>query len=408
MSAMLAVVFSQVSEGEPGTRYNLSPNSLPAPRTTLPNEIDPRNETAPRGFLPKVPPGFAVSVFVSAPQLRVRWLRVAPNGDVFLADRDSGRITVLRDADGNGKAERVATFATGFSDPHGMAFHAGGLYVADVRAIWRLPYADGDLAASAPPTRLTQAPNLRPVGWHLTREIALDSKGRLLLAIGARADVEEGDPTPDATIQEVTPAGALEPFATGIRNAVGLAFYPGTDDLWATVNERDFLGAALPPDYLTRVNKGDFFGWPYAYVGPHPDPDFGARNPGLVAKTKTPDVLFEAHSAPLGLAFYDGRQFPADYVGDAFVAFHGSGPFDKPTGYKVVRVKFTNGRPAGGYEDFVTGFLADASHTQRKPSGVLSPVVWGMPAGLAVAKDGSLLIGDEQNRAVWRVAYTGQ
>jgi glucose/arabinose dehydrogenase len=187
-----------------------------------------------------------------------------------------------------------------------------------------------------------------------------------------------------------------------------MAFYPGTDDLWATVNERDRLGAALPPDYLTRVSKGDFFGWPYAYVGPHPDPDFGASNPALVAKTKTPEVLFEAHSAPLGLVFYDGRQFPADYTGDAFVAFHGSGPLDKPSGYKVVRVRFAKGRPAGGYEDFVTGFLADASQTRRYPTGVLSPLVWGTPVGLAVAKDGSLLIADDQNRAVWRVAYTGK
>jgi glucose/arabinose dehydrogenase len=178
-----------------------------------------------------------------------------------------------------------------------------------------------------------------------------------------------------------------------------MAFYPGTDDLYVTVNERDGLGDSLPPDYLTRIRQGEFFGWPYAYTGPHPDPDYGAKRPDLVAKTKTPDVLFEAHSAPLGLVFYDASQFPPEYRGDAFVALHGSWNSSRPTGYKIVRVRFHNGRPENGYEDFLTGFW----------DGSTSPAsVWGRPVGLAVARDGSLLIADDTGGVVWRVSYVGK
>jgi glucose/arabinose dehydrogenase len=184
-----------------------------------------------------------------------------------------------------------------------------------------------------------------------------------------------------------------------LRNAAGIAFYPGTDALWVTVNERDGLGDGVPPDYMTHLERGAFYGWPYAYIGPHPDPTFGSKRPDLVAKTKTPDLLFEAHAAALGLGFYEGKQFPAEYKGDAFVAFHGSWNSSKPVGYKVVRVHFSGGKPAGGYEDFVTGFWDGRSSPAR---------VFGRPAGLAVAKDGSLLIADDAGKAVWRVVYTGK
>jgi glucose/arabinose dehydrogenase len=184
-----------------------------------------------------------------------------------------------------------------------------------------------------------------------------------------------------------------------LRNPVGLAFYPGTNDLWVTVNERDGLGDDLPPDYFTHIAQGEFFGWPYAYIGPHPDPDFGSKKPEMVGKTKTPDLLFQAHSAPLGLLFYEGSQFPADYKGDAFVALHGSWNSAKPTGYKVVRIKFKDGKPVGGYDNFLTGFHV----------GETSPAqVWGRPVGLATAKDGSLLVTDDAGKAIWRVAYTGK
>jgi len=200
-------------------------------------------------------------------------------------------------------------------------------------------------------------------------------------------------------VNTVNADGTLSQFATGIRNPVGIAFYPGTDELWVSVNERDGLGDGLVPDYLTHVEKGAFYGWPYAYIGAHPDPVYGPKRPDLVAKTKTPDLLFQSHSAPLGIVFYEGDQFPAEYRGDAFVSLHGSWNSSKPTGYKVVRVHFANGKPAGGYDNFVTGFRLDDSNPAQ---------VWGRPAGLAIARDGSLLIADDAGKAVWKVSYIGK
>jgi len=164
------------------------------------------------------------------------------------------------------------------------------------------------------------------------------------------------------------------------------------------VNERDTYGDNLVPDYLTSIAQGDFLGWPYAYIGNHPDPEFGKMRPDLVARTKLPDLLFESHSAPLGLVFYEGAQFPESYKGDAFVALHGSWNAGKPTGYKVVHVPFENGRPAGGYETFVSGFWVSGTQTAE---------IWGRPAGLAVARDGSLLIADDTSKTIWRISYTG-
>jgi len=392
-----------VNASKPGDHYEISADHLPSPNSALPLDIDAQFVGRPVGLLPNVPDGFSISVFASAPQLtHARWLAVAPNGDVFLSEQGPGKITLMRDADGDGRAELVTTFARGFSSPHGLAFRAGALYVGDVRGIWRIPYHDGDTLAMERPTRVTLAPDLRPKGWHTTREIAFDRQGALYLAMGAREDLLDDDLPPDATVQLVASDGTMTTFASGLRNTVGLAFYPGTNDLWGTVNERDSLGARLPPDFLARISKDDFFGWPYAFSGTHPDPRFGPKRPDQVAKSKTPEVLFEAHSAPLGLAFYDQTQFPSEYRGDAFVAFHGSGPYDKPTGYKVVRVRFSGGKPVGGYEDFVTGFAEEGRPSGK---GVLSQKVWGTPAGLAIARDGSLLIADEAGRTVWRVTY---
>lgn len=378
-----------------GTRYKLSANDLPAPNTTPPDDLEPYMFARTPELVPRAPKGFTVSLFASHIG-NARWLAVAPNGDVFLAASGNGKIVMLRDENGSGTATKITTFAAGFAKPHGMAFRDGALYVADLRAIWRLPYRDGDTAASGKMERVTTAADLRRSG-HWTREIIFNSRGRLYLAIGSIGDVADNEPATSATVQEVASDGAMTTFAAGLRNVVGLAVYPGTDQLWGTVNERDRLGGGLPPDYLTRISKGDFYGWPYAYVGPHPDPIYGKERPDLVAKTRTPDVLFEPHSAPLAVVFYEGAQFPPDYKGDAFVALHASGPYAKPDGYKVVRVKFANGMPVGGYEDFVTGFML---------AGTNPPQVWGTPAGLAVAKDGSLLIADEE--AIWRVAYTGK
>jgi glucose/arabinose dehydrogenase len=376
----------------PGQHFEITPQSMPAPYATP--AVDNTSQVVPRpaNAMPQAPQGFTVSLFASG-LTHPRFLAVAPNGDVFVSEPDAGKITVL--AERNGSLKR-ATFASGFSEPHGLAFRGDALYVADLKAVWKLGYKPGALSAG-PKSRVSKDSFGEP-GGHFTRDIAFGPDGTLYLAIGSRENVGEDKP-PRATVQIVSPDGRLTTFASGLRNPVGIGFYPGTNDLWVSVNERDGLGDDLPPDYFTHINQGDFFGWPYAYIGTHPDPDYGKKRPDLVAKTKTPDVLFQAHSAPLGFVFYEGDQFPAEYKGDAFVALHGSWNSGKPTGYKVVRVKFKDGKPTGGYENFLTGFHIDDTSPAQ---------VWGRPVWLAVAKDGSLLVSDDAGKAIWKVSYTGK
>ena len=376
----------------PGSHFDISPKDMPAPYATPAVENSSQVVPRPAGALPLVPKGFAISAYATGLS-NPRWMAVAPNGDVFLAEPGAGKITLLR-----GTASAMAiTFATGFDKPHGLAFHDGALYVGDADAVWKLAYTDGALAAGAR-QRITSQRDLG-IGGHSTRDIAFAPDGTLYLAIGSTGNIDDREPAFRAAVDKVDADGTLSQFATGIRNPVGIAFYPGTDELWVSVNERDGLGDALVPDYLTHVEKGAFYGWPYAYIGPHPDPVYGDKRPDLVAKTKAPDLIFQSHSAPLGLVFYEGDQFPADYRGDAFVSLHGSWNSSNPTGYKVVRVHFAGGKPAGGYDNFVTGFRVGDSSPAR---------VWGRPAGLAVAKDGSLLIADDAGKTVWKVTHTGK
>src|SRR5579864_5338269 len=282
----------------PGQTFNISSNSLAAPFATPASANSSLVIARPAGATPQVPAGFTASLFATD-LFQPRWMLVAPDGDVFLTQPDAGKVSLLRET--NGKVT-VHTFATGFDGCHGLALHDGALYVGDRKAVWRLPYADGALKATSR-ARVTKPPTLGRPGGHFTRDIVFDSKGTLYVAIGSRDNLEE-DPLPEASVQKVMPDGTLSTYASGVRNAVGIAFYPGTDNLFVTVNERDGLGDALPPDYFTHVEPGAFYGWPYAYIGPHPDPGFGARRPDLVRKTKVPDLLFQAHSAPLGLVFY--------------------------------------------------------------------------------------------------------
>jgi glucose/arabinose dehydrogenase len=396
LAAMLAFgTAGALAADQPGQKFTISVKDLPKPYAT-PGVANPSQHIArPAGVVPQVPAGFKIELYATGLS-DPRWMAVAPNGDVFLTEPDVGRITLLRRTGGKVAA---GIFADGFDKPHGLVLAKGALYVSDVNAVWRLDY---DAATKlTKKTRVTTARDLSPVGNHWTRDLAVDSRGTLYIGIGSASNVGEDAPT-RATVQTVAADGSLKTFATGIRNPVGLQFYPGTDDLFVTVNERDGLGDELVPDYLTHVQPGAFYGWPYAYLGPHPDPDWGAKRPDMVAKAMLPDLLFHAHSAPLGLVFYEGAQFPAAYKGDAFVALHGSWNAGAPTGYKVVRVPFKNGRPAGGYENFVTGWWSGMD----KPG---TPArVWGRPAGLAVETDGSLLIADDMGKVVWRVSYSAK
>jgi glucose/arabinose dehydrogenase len=392
MWSLVAIVLGTLAAAKaadrPGQHFFINPAHLPKPFATPAADNGGDMVARPPGVVPRVPKGFTITPYVTGLS-NPRFMALAPNGDVFLAESYANKITLLH----KGVAH---AFASGFHYPHGLAFHDGALYVADLDAVWRIAYRSGALTAG-PRVRVTKD-SFGGRGEHITRDIAFGPGGKLYLAIGSYNNVAEEAP-PRASVQIVTATGHLRTFARGMRNPVGIAFYPGTNHLYVTVNERDGYGDNLPPDYFTRISHNDFLGWPYAYDGPHPDPQFGAKRSDLVARTKTPDVLFQAHSAPLGLVFYNGTQFPKSYRGDAFVALHGSWDTSMPTGFKVVRIRFKNGHPEKGYENFVTGFWE---------SGIHPPRIWGRPAGLLVAKDGSLLIADDQGKTVWRVRYTGK
>jgi glucose/arabinose dehydrogenase len=393
--ALLAPPAALAADEAPGTTIRVDPGALPPPYATEANAFQPDPVPVPAKPPFKLPAGFSIGVFADGLS-HARWLAVAPNGDVLLAEPQAGRITVLRDADGDGKAEVKRTFASGFKRPHGMAFQGDWLYVADTERVWRLPWHAGDLEATARPEPVTPEGAIGSGSGHWTRNIAFSPDGkRLYVAIGSASNIAE-DPSPRATVQSFAADGSgQKTFASGLRNPVGIAVYPGTSNLYVVVNERDGLGDGLVPDYLTHLQDAGFYGWPYSYIGNHPQPDLRAPK-GLVDSAIVPDVLFRAHSAPLGLVFYEGKQFPPDYRGSAFVALHGSWNSAQPVGYMVARVPFENGKPTGAYEPFLTGFLLDGGKS-----------VFGRPVGLAVAADGSLLIADDVADVVWRVSYKG-
>ncbi|HLY54434.1 MAG TPA: PQQ-dependent sugar dehydrogenase [Stellaceae bacterium] len=384
---------------EVGQEFAISPADLPAPAEDRSVANPATSVDRPPGALPRVPEGFAVSVFADGLD-NARYLEVAPNGDILLAEMYAGRVVVLRDETGKGVATKRFVFADGLAYPHGIAFHDGYAHIGDTRAVWRYRWNPAD-GTAGPPEQVTAPGALGTPGGHITRNIAFAPDGKhFYVAIGSRGNAGE-EPEPDASIREFdAEGGAGRTFASGLRNPVGIRFYPGTDTLWTVVNERDGLGDGLVPDYLTHIVAGGFYGWPYSYIGRNPQPgSLGREHPELVARAIVPDLLFQSHSAPLGLVFYEGTQFPAEYRGDAFVSLHGSWNSGVPTGYKIVRVRFRDGRPVGSYENFLTGFWLKGTNPAQ---------VWGRPVGLAVAPDGSLLFADDVGNRVWRVSWVGK
>jgi glucose/arabinose dehydrogenase len=391
----------------PGLRRRITPADLPPPGATRSASHSARIVRRPRDAVPRAPAGFTVGEFARGLETP-RLLRVAPNGDVFVAESYENRIRVLRPAGDGSRAERTETFATRLRQPFGIAFYPPGpepqwLYVAETGAVKRFPYRTGDLQARGPAE--TIVPDLpgggRLIGGgHWTRDIvfSLDAR-RMFVSVGSRSNVQESGDNEErrADILAFTPEGKDEKiFASGIRNPVGLAVQPGSGTLWASVNERDGLGDDLPPDYVTRVKEGGFYGWPWFYIGGNPDPRHKGAHPELRDRVILPDVLIQPHSASLQMSFYDGEQFPAEYRGDAFAAEHGSWNRAKLTGYKVIRIRLSDGIPTGEYEDFLTGFV------------VREGEVWGRPVGVTVARDGSLLVSEDAAGTIWRVAWTGR
>jgi glucose/arabinose dehydrogenase len=394
------------SADAPGLRHRFTVDDLPAPYASRSANNSPRAVRRPAGAQLRVPPGFRIEEYAAGFSYP-RYLLTAPNGDIFVTEGRSDSIKVLRDSNGDGKPDLTETFASsGLNDPFGIAFYPPGadpqfLYVANTNGVVRFPYRNGDTRARGPAEKLgveLSPGGLLPGGGHWTRDLAFSPDGKkMYVSIGSYSNVSDNAAEANrARIFEVNPDGTgKNVFAWGIRNAVGIKFRPRTTELWMSTNERDELGEDLVPDYISRVQPGGFYGWPWFYIGNHQDPRHKGKHPELAGKVLVPDVLVQSHSATLNLCFYDGTQFPTEYRGDIFAAFHGSWNRERRTGYKIVRVPFdkSTGKARGDYEDFVTGFVT--------PDGN----VWGRPVGITVAKDGSLLFSEDGNKTIWRVSW---
>lgn len=408
----------------PGRAHRIDVAALPAPGAS--SADFPRIVPKPADAKLQLPPGFKIDVFtrdVTGP----RTMRVAPNGDIFLAETKAGRIKVLRASADGASVASSATYADGLTGPFGMQFYPSGgqpqwLYVTEVNRVLRYAYKVGDTKASGQAEVVVPQLASSTTG-HSTRDLvfSLDGK-RMFVAVGSQSNVAEGMPkkTPqeikaweaehgvgaawgdetnraDVFVFDVGSGKPGKPFATGIRNCVAIAMQ-STGDLWCTTNERDALGDNLVPDYSTRVKEGGYYGWPWYYMGDREDPRHAGERPDLKSKTIIPDVPYQAHSAAVGFTFYTastGRSaFPAEYVGDAFAVFHGSWNRSSRTGHKVVRVPMKNGAPTGEYTDFLVGFIT----ADGKP--------WARPSSITELPDGSLLLSDDDGNLIYRISYS--
>lgn len=419
--------FGGWTDDAPGIRRLIRPSDLPPPYATVSNADAPVVVPRPAGAALRVPEGFRVSLFadgLSGPRV----VRVAPNGDVFVSEGLAGQIRVLRPNHDDSHARSVTVYATGLNRPFGLAFYPNGddpthLYVAQTNGILRFPYRNGDLKPRGKPEvldlKLPTGEHGLPAGGHWTRDIVFGPLShRMFVSVGSATNVAEempersaafiaeheakhgrgaawGGETNRAVVLVGSPTGRnLRSFATGLRNCTAMALHPETDDLWCAATERDRLGDDLPPEFVTRVRFHGFYGWPWFYPGGFEDPRQAGERPDLAPHVLAPDVLIQPHSSPLGITFYDGSQFPAKYRNNAFVTLRGSWNRSIRTGYKVVRiVTDKSGASNGWYEDFLTGFVLNNDE------------VWGRPVGIDVARDGSLLVSEDGNGTIWRIAY---
>ncbi|TGQ74553.1 sorbosone dehydrogenase family protein [Mesorhizobium sp. M00.F.Ca.ET.186.01.1.1] len=422
-----AAAFGDWRADRPGVRRLIKPQDLPRPYVTKSTSNSAGLADMPADAKPQLPPGFSAELIASGID-NPRVVRVAPNGDLFVADSEANQIRVYRLGQGGAKPVETGIFAGNLNQPYGIAFYPPGdapqwVYVANSDSVVRFPYKSGDLSASGEPQTIVDG---IPSSHHWTRDIAFSPDGKTLyLSVGSGSNVAEamgkapeggleawvksqplgatwGSEEGRADVHAFDPDGQNQRVvATGLRNCSGMTVQPATGALWCAVNERDSLGDNVPAEYATVVKQGAFYGWPWYYIGNHEDPRHKGERPDLAGKVDIPDVLMQAHSAPLNIAFYEGQNaaagsgFPAEYRGDAFVALHGSWNRGNRTGYKVVRLLFKDGKPTGEYEDFMTGFV------------VSNGEVWGRPVGVAVAKDGALIVTEDGNGTLWRVTYDG-
>ncbi len=377
--------------------FSYDPNKLAAPFHTESARRPSRVIPQPADAKLTVPKGFKVNVYAEGGFTYPRWMVLAPNGDIFVADSRANSIVVLRDTDKDGKADQRWTWSSKLDQPFGMAFHKDWFYVANTDSVVRFAYKKGQTEASGEPERIVE---LTRGGYnqHWTRNVIFSPDGKkMFVSIGSASNVDVEEDPRRAAISVYDPDGKNHKiYAGGLRNPIGLAWNPKTGELWTAVNERDGLGDDLVPDYATSVKEGGWYGWPYSYIGKNRDPR-RKEETDLVDKTIVPDVIFQSHVAALGIVFYQGKMFPKEYQNDAFVAFHGSWNRAKLSGYTVVRIPFNDkGKLEGNkYENFVSGWLPDEN----------SNLVWGRPVGLLVNTDGSLLIADDGGRKIWRLSY---
>ena len=394
--------FTDYRYEKPGGIRKITLKDLPAPFASTSSGNGPKLVPRPENAWPQVPEGFKVELYATGLG-EPRIIRTAPNGDFFVADSRTGEIRVFRGITSEGKPEQVEIFATGLKRPFGINFYPPGpdpqwIYIGNTDSVVRFPYQKGDLKARGLAEHIADVPG---GGGHWTRDIqfSLDG-GKMFVSVGSVSNIDDPDTTPAeknrADVLEFNPDGsAMRVYAYGIRNCVGLAINSKTGELWCSVNERDALGDNLVPDYITHVQEGGFYGWPWWYMGGHQDPRHEGKHPELKDKVITPDVILHPHNASLGMTFYDGKQFPAEYQGDIFAAEHGSWNRAIRVGYELIRVPLhQSGHASGEYEDFMTGFVVDNGH------------VWGRPVGVTVAPDGSLLVTDDGSKSIWRVSYT--
>lgn len=423
LAATLAVVAllspaAQAAQGDwrddaPGKLHRVSAADLPSPNEARSAFNPPHIVPRPEGVVPKGPTGTTVTLFTDKLD-EPRLIRVAPDGDLFFAESKRGRVRVVRPDRDGGKPAEIATFAEGLREPFGIAFYPRGpdpyyVYIADTDAVLRFPYRDGDLTARGAAETLVHG--LWSRGGHWTRDVEFSADGKhMFVSVGSGSNVAEGMPDAPtgfvashplgaawdneanrADVLEFGPeGGAPHIVATGIRNCVTAPIDPATGTLYCVTNERDGLGDNIPPDYVTSVKPGAFYGWPWYFIGDHPDPRHPHARPDLATRVTVPDVLIQPHSAPLQGVFYEGAMFP-EWRGSMIVALHGSWNRATRSGGKVIRVIFKNGKPTGEYEDIVTGFIVSNSE------------VWGRPVGIAVDREGAILIGEDGNSTVWRL-----
>jgi len=404
----------------PGVQRLIKPQDLPPPFATESVRNRMQLVAEPGDRQPKTIPGFAVKLFAKGLE-GPRLMRAAPNGDIFVSESGAGRIRVLRPSTDGSKVEQMEVFASELKRPFGISFYPNNgqpewVYVANTDSVVRFPYRTGDMKArGAAEVIVAKLPSADRGHW--TRDVVFSKDGaRMFVSVGSGSNVADGMPKlDDAALKkwiaehplgaawgpEEERAGVLsfDPdgknrriYATGIRNCVGMAVHAATGDLWCSTNERDLLGDDLPPDYITRVKEGAFYGWPWYYIGGNEDPRLKGARPDLKDKVTVPDILLQPHAASLQMVFYDGEQFPAEYKGHVFAALHGSWNRQKRLGYKIIRATVKDGVPTGEHEDFVTGFVVDDTS------------VWGRPVGITVAKDGSLLFSEDGNGTIWRVS----